>query len=391
MSPEYRNVMVVAGEASGDLHAASLVEALQRLDPAIRFYGVGGEKLRQAGVRLIADSADMAVVGLTEVFVKLPFIMNVMRQLKSSFSKDKPEAVILVDYPDFNLRLAQAAHNRGIKVFYYISPQVWAWRSGRIGKIREIVDKMAVVLPFEASLYREAGVDAVFVGHPLLDLIPQHSSQREARKKLGIREDMQTVSILPGSRPSEVERLLPLCLKSAEAMNEQGNRQFILPLASTVSRDFVDRIIRRHNVRISVIPHAVYDVLAASDLAIAASGTATLEAALLNTPMIIIYKVSWLSYILGRIFIRVKNIGLVNIIAGKTIVPELIQAEANPERILALAKELLDNRDRREAIKSELSKIKDKLGAPGAAERTAELVCALLNTPIKVHGQYGNI
>lgn len=379
MSSEYRKIMVVAGEASGDLHAASLVEALRRLDPTIRFYGVGGEKLREAGVNLLADSADMAVIGLTEVFLKLPLILKVMRKLKRSFDEEKPVAAILVDYPDFNLRLAQAAHKRGIKVFYYISPQVWAWRKGRIRTIRAVVDKMAVILPFEASFYREAGVDAVFVGHPLLDAIPEHSSREEASKKLGLREGIQTVSILPGSRRSEVTRLLPVCLEAAGKMQKNADLQFVMPLANTLSQDFVEKIIRRYKVDISVIPHAIYDVLAAADLAIVASGTATLETALLKTPMIIIYKVSWLSSILGRILIHVKHIGLANIIAGKTIVPELIQSEANPASIAALAEELLNNRDKREAMQGELSKIKDKLGTPGAAERAARLAYDMLN------------
>ena len=378
MLPEYRNILVVAGEASGDLHAASLVEALRRLDPAIRFYGVGGEKLRAAGVALLAESSDMAVVGLTEVFFKLPLIMKVMKKLKRSFRAGEPDAAILVDYPDFNLRLARAAHKRGIKVFYYISPQVWAWRRGRIGKIKRFVDKMAVILPFECSLYCEAGVDADFVGHPLLDAIPAHFSQEEARKKLGMKEGVRIVGILPGSRPSEAMRLLPVCLKAAEKMNRHADLQFVLPLASTLSQNFVEEIIRRYEVDIAVIPHAVYDVLAASDLAIIASGTATLEAALMKTPMIIIYRVSWLSYFLGRMFICVKNIGLVNIIAGKSIVPELIQSEANPDSIAALAEDLLNNRDKREAMQADLSKIRDKLGTPGAAERAALIVYNML-------------
>ena len=378
MLPEYRNILVVAGEASGDLHAASLVRALRRLDPAIRFYGVGGERLREAGVDLLAESSDMAVVGLTEVFFKLPLIMKVMNRLKRSFRAEKPDAAILVDYPDFNLRLARAAHKRGIKVFYYISPQVWAWRRGRIRKIRRFVDKMAVILPFEYPLYREAGVDADFVGHPLLDVVPAHFSPEDARKKLGMREGIRTVSILPGSRPSEATRLLPVCLRAAEKMNRHADLQFVMPLASTLSQNFVEEIIRRYEVDITVIPHAVYDVLAASDLAIIASGTATLEAALMKTPMIIIYRVSWLSYFLGRMFIHVKNIGLVNIIAGKSIVPELIQSEANSDSIAALAEDLLNNRDKREAMQADLSEIRDKLGTPGAAERAALIVYNML-------------
>lgn len=378
MSHEHRNIMVVAGEASGDMHAASLVRALQQKNDKLRFYGVGGRKLRQAGVALIADSADMAVVGLTEVFAKLPFILKVMNRLKNSLLEAKPDAVILVDYPDFNLVLAKAAHERGIKVFYYISPQIWAWRSRRIRKIRKFVDKMAVILPFEAPLYQSAGVDAIYVGHPLLDVIPLPSSKEEARKRFGIKEDKTTISILPGSRQSEVERLLPLCLKAGEIINRLGGAQFVLPVASALKRPFVEEIVRRYGIEVLVVDGGVYDVLSASDLAIVASGTATLEAALMETPMVIIYRLSLPSYILGKIFIHVKNIGLVNIIAGKTVVPELLQTEANPVHIARIVQELFENKSKLKEIKQELSKIKNKLGTPGVADRTAQLVFSML-------------
>lgn len=380
MPPESQKIMVVAGEASGDMHGASLIEALKRLDPSLRFYGVGGARLREAGVEIVADAADMAVVGLTEVFLKLPFIRKVMKSLTSSWKDEKPAAIILVDYPDFNLILARKAHAQGIKVFYYVSPQIWAWRKGRIKAIRRDVDTMAVILPFEESLYREAGIDAAYVGHPILDSLPVSPSRGEARKKIGIAPNMRTVSLLPGSRPGEVERLLPLCLKAAERLQAKGKIQFIMPLASTLSREFVEGIISRHKVRVSLVANGMYDVLAASDLAVVASGTATLETALMETPMIIIYRVSRLSYLLGRMFIQVKNIGLVNIIAGRTIVPELIQANASPGRIAACAADLLENSKARKAMKKDLSRIRELLGSPGAAERAAALVTALLKT-----------
>jgi lipid-A-disaccharide synthase len=379
MSPEYKNIMVVAGEASGDMHAAALIRALKRIAPNYRYYGVGGEKLRAEGVELVADSAAMAVVGLTEVFWKLPFIVKVLNRLTRSFQEKKPAAVILVDYPDFNLVLARRAHTRGIKVFYYISPQIWAWRKGRIRTIRQIVDKMAVILPFEEYMFQSAGVDAEFVGHPLLDMIPAAASQEEARKRLGLRTGVKTISLLPGSRPGEVARLLPLCLQAAQKMRQQ-ELQFIMPLASTLSRDFVENITSRYHLQIAVVPNAIYDILAAADLAIVASGTATLEAGLMEIPMIIVYRVSRLTYFLGRMFIKVKNIGLVNILAGKTIVPELIQREANPQRLAELADQLLGDHNARERMKIALSKIKDQLGAPGAAERAAQLAANLLNT-----------
>ena len=365
------------------MHAASLVQALRRRDPTLRFYGMGGDRLREAGVRLIADAAEMGVVGLTEVCRKLPYIIKVMKQLTASWDVEKPAAVILVDYPDFNLILARRAHKRGIKVFYYISPQVWAWRRGRIESIRRFVDKMAVILPLEESLYRSVGQHADFVGHPLLDMMICPSSQRAAREKIGIPLNGRVVSLLPGSRPGEVARLLPLCLEAARLMREQGQAQFIMPLASTLSQDFVAEIIARYHVPVTVFSQAMYDVLAASDLAIVASGTATLEAALLETPMIVIYRVSRFSYFLGKMFIRVQNISLVNIMAGKTIVTELIQGAANPERIAALATGLLENPEEVARMKLALSGIKSQLGTPGAAERAASLVVKLLASPLK--------
>jgi lipid-A-disaccharide synthase len=378
--PEYQNIMVVAGEASGDLHAAALVQALKRIEPLYRYYGVGGEKLRAEGVELIADSAIMGVIGLTEVFLKLPVILKVMNSLVRSFEEKRPAAVILVDYPDFNLILARKAHARGIKVFYYISPQVWAWRKGRITTIRRNVDKLAVILPFEESIYRSADVNAEYVGHPLLDMVPPPSSQEEAREKLGLRAGVKTIALLPGSRPGEVSRLLPVCLQAARMMQQHQELQFIMPLASTLSRDFVESIINPYNLKITVVSNAVYDVLSAADLAIVASGTATLEAGLMETPMIIIYRVSQLTYLLGRMLIKVKNIGLVNIIAGKTIVPELVQTEANPERLAELANTLIADQSARDRMKIALSRIKDQLGAPGASERAAHLVANMLNT-----------
>ncbi len=373
-----KKVLVVAGEASGDMHAAALVKALRSLNPDMRFYGVGGQKLRENGVEIIADAADMAVVGMTEVFLKLPFILKVMKKLKDSFIKEKPDLALLVDYPDFNLVLAKAAHRLGIKVFYYISPQVWAWRNGRIRKIKQYVDKMAVILPFEVPLYQSRGVDVSFVGHPLLDIASDRTEKEVARKRLGLRAGVMTVGILPGSRDSEVLRLLPLCMKAAETLNRKCEIQYVLPLANTLSRTFVEGIIKDYPVQISVISDRIYDALRASDLAIAASGTATLEAALMETPMIIIYKVSWLSYLIGRIFIRVRNIGLVNIIAGKTIVPELIQGKANPQRLAELAHDLLFNQAQRKSMEGELGKIREKLGSSGAAERAARLVYDML-------------
>ncbi len=374
-----KRIMIVAGEASGDLHGGNLVQAMHRIDPTIRFYGVGGRKLREAGVKLMADSADMAVVGLTEVVSKLGMILQVMAQLKASMRKDRPDLVILIDYPDFNLSLAKAAKKYGIKVFYYISPQVWAWRKGRIRQIKKTVDKMAVILPFEASLYNEAGVNTEFVGHPLLDVVEAKYSRKEAILKFGLKEGVTTVGILPGSRQSEVARLLPEMLKAAEIIEKKLKPvQFVLPLADTLDIAFVSQIISEYSIKVELIRNEVYDVISCADIAMVASGTATLETALMETPMIIIYKVSAPSYYVGKMVINVDHIGLVNIIAGKTVVPELIQDEASPEKIAAMVMDIITDSKRMADIKTELSKIRDMLGSPGAAERTARLAFEML-------------
>ncbi|MGZ6236008.1 MAG: lipid-A-disaccharide synthase [Syntrophales bacterium] len=379
-SSRKKRVMIVAGEASGDLHGGNLVQAMHKIDPEIRFYGVGGGNLKEAGAELIADAADMAVVGLTEVVSKLGMILKVMTQLKASLKKDKPDLVILIDYPDFNLPIAKAAKKYGIKVFYYISPQVWAWRRGRIGKIQKVVDKMAVILPFEADLYKEAGVDVTFVGHPLLDVVRTKYPRKEALRRFNLREDATTVGILPGSRESEVTRLLPVMLGAAEIIEKQiGPVQFVLPLAATLDIAFVSQIIARYSVPVRLIPNEVYDVIGCADIAMVASGTATLETALMETPMVIIYKVSAPSYYVGKMVINVDHIGLVNIIAGKTVVPELIQFEASPEKIAAEVMDILATKERMESMKAELKKIRDMLGSHGAAERVARMTYDMIN------------
>ena len=374
-----RRVMIVAGEASGDLHGGNLVQAMRQLDPSLSFYGVGGERMQEAGVELLADAADMAVVGLTEVGFKLGMILRVMRRLKASLKKEPPDLVILIDYPDFNLPLARAARKRGIKVLYYISPQVWAWRKGRIKTIRKTVDRMVVILPFEEKFYRDAGVDVTFVGHPLLDEVRKKYARSEALKRFGLREEAITVAILPGSRRSEVAVLLPEMLRACRILTEKiSPLQFVLPIAGTLDPTFVRNILRQFPIRVNVIPDEIYDVIAVADAAMVASGTATLETALLETPMVVVYKVSGVSYAIGRRFICVDHISLVNLIAGRAVVPELIQAEANPERIAAEVREIVTRQGKAREMKTALAEIRGKLGTPGASQRTARIACDML-------------
>lgn len=377
--PYSKKIMIVAGEQSGDLHGSNLVRAMHRIDPDLRFYGIGGRKMREAGVELIADAADMAVVGLTEVVGKLGMILGVMRRMKLALKKLKPALLILIDYPDFNLRLGKAAKKNGVRVFYYISPQIWAWRKGRIHKIREVVDKMVVILPFEEQVYRQVSMDVSFVGHPLLDVVKTKYARQEALSKFDLQDGITTVGLLPGSRKGEVSKLLPVMLKAARIlMQSRPPVQFVLPLADALDRDFVEEMIRQESVPVRVVPNEIYDVIGVSDIVVVASGTATLETALLGTPMVIIYKVSPLSYYVGTKVINVTHIGLANLIAGKTIVPELIQNDANPERIAAEVIGILADESRMQRIKEELNQIREKLGNPGASEKAARLACDML-------------
>ncbi|MDD4997208.1 MAG: lipid-A-disaccharide synthase [Syntrophales bacterium] len=374
-----RRVMIVAGEASGDLHGGNLVRAMRRIDPDIRFTGVGGKQMQRAGVELLADVADMAVVGLTEVVFRLRMILGVLRRLKALLKKDPPDLVILIDYPDFNLPLARTAKKCGVKVLYYISPQVWAWRKGRVKTIRESVDRMVVILPFEEKFYRDAGIDVTFVGHPLLDEVRKKYERSEALKRFGLRGEAVTIAVLPGSRRNEVAALLPEMLRACRILTERISPiQFILPIAGTLDPAFVRNILRPFPIRVNVVPDEIYDVIAVADAAMVASGTATLETALLETPMVVIYKVSGVSYAVGRRVIRVDHISLVNLIAGRAVVPELIQAEANPERIAAEVGQIVTRREKAREMRAALAEIREKLGTPGASQRTAQIACGML-------------
>ncbi len=371
--------MIIAGEASGDMHGASLVQEMLKIEPTINFYGIGGNGLREAGVKLVANASEMAVVGLTEVISKLGKFIYVMNLLKKSLNDVQPDLVILIDYAGFNLRLAKAVHKKGIKVFYYISPQVWASRKGRIRKIKKYVNKMAVILPFEVETYQQENFHVDYVGHPLLDLVKPNYSKPESRQKFNLPGNKTTIGLLPGSRISEVEKLLPEMLQAGELLAKQiPDIQFLLPLADTLEEKTIADIIAGYNLKVTVISGHTYDAISCTDLAVVASGTATLETALLGVPMIIIYKISPLTYLIGKMIIKVKNIGIVNIIAGKTIVPELIQNEANSQRIAEEALAILNDPQRKQEIIKDLAEIRAKLGNPGAAIRAAKLACDML-------------
>jgi lipid-A-disaccharide synthase len=374
-----RLVIIVAGEASADLHGSHLVAALKRLDPGLDFWGIGGSRLQEAGVRILFNSSDMAVVGLTEVVSRLATVTRAYRTLKSILRKNRPALLILMDYPDFNLRLARAAKRFQVPVLYYIGPQVWAWRKGRVETIRRCVDRMAVILPFEKDFYRERGLHVEHVGHPLLEEIPMDLDGKKVRMELGLDQASPVLALLPGSRKEEVTNLLPVMVEAAERIRSTHARmKCLLPRASTIPAELLDGLLKKSTLDVRVIQGDVHRVLKACDLALVASGTATLEAAILETPMIIVYRVSSFSYWIGRMVISVPFIGLVNLVAGEEVVPELIQGDVTPVRLAREAMDILDHDERRRHMVGKLRALRETLGQGSASERTARIALEMI-------------
>jgi lipid-A-disaccharide synthase len=373
-------VMIVAGEASGDLHGSFLVREMLAINPSLHFYGIGGNKMKEAGVRLLASAADIAVVGLSEVFSKAGTFIKIMAKIRKSMDQLKPNLVILIDFPDFNLNIvARAAKKRNIKIFYYISPQVWAWRGGRVEQIKRLVDKMAVILPFEVDFYASHGFAVHYVGHPLRDTVKSSFTKSQAKLHFGLSEKQTTIGLLPGSRTAEINRLLPAMMQAAQIISGKiPDAQYILPLAHTLDENIVAGIIAPSGINVKIVPGHTYDVLACCDLAIVTSGTATLETGLMGVPMIIIYKLSLFSELICRLIIKPQLIGLVNIIAGKTVAPELLQRDASGPRIAAEALAILLNEGKKQEVIAELADIRDKLGEAGAAGRAAQIACDMI-------------
>ncbi|MBN2468579.1 MAG: lipid-A-disaccharide synthase [Deltaproteobacteria bacterium] len=373
-----KTILIIAGEASGDLHGGNLVREMRSLDPELRFYGVGGQTMRSAGVDLIADISDMAVVGITEVLGKLNRIYGVFRKLRESLVRSRPALVILIDYPDFNLLFARAAHKKGIPVVYYISPQIWAWRKGRIRTIKRLVKKMLVIFPFEKTFYQRAHVDVEFVGHPLLDSVDPRMSRKAACEQFSLDPDATTIGLLPGSRMSEIRRHLPPLLKAIPLIARQIHPvQFILPVAPGLNRKEIEAMVEHRDTTIRIVDNAIYEAMQFADTLLVASGTATVEAAIVGTPMVVLYRVSPLTYLLGKFLIKIKNIGMVNIIAGKTVVPELVQKDVNPETIAGTVVRIIESPSLRADMKKELASVRRKLGDPGASRRAARIIANL--------------
>ena len=375
-----RRIMIVAGEASGDIYGADLVQKALSLDSGLFFFGIGGSRMREAGVTTLVDSADIAVMGLVEVCRHFGVISAAFLTLKKLLLEDPPELLILIDYPGFNLRLAKVAKKAGVKILYYISPKVWAWKAGRIRKIAATVSHMAVIFPFEVPLYEKAGVPVSFVGHPMLDLVNVAMNRGEAAASFGLDPAGKTIGLFPGSRRSEIERILPTILAAAALLHVRfPELQFVMPLASTLCEDDIRPHLNSSGITPIVTTERIHDLIRGCDAIVSVSGTVTLEIALVGTPMVIIYKLAPLTYHVARRVVKIKHIGLCNIVADRSIVKELIQDHANPEAIAAEITMILSNETYRTTMNTDLASIGEKLGGGGAALRTALLALDLIN------------
>jgi lipid-A-disaccharide synthase len=367
--------MMIAGEASGDLHGSGVVRELKRLSPAVDVYGVGGDKMKREGMEIIYHVHELGFMGFMEVLKHLPFIKTMEYTLEQIVKFKRPDVLVLIDYPGFNLRFARIAKRYGVKIVYYISPQVWAWHRSRVKKIRSLVDKMLVIFPFEEDFYRSEGVDAEFVGHPLLEVLDAKLDRKNFCRRFSLNDQKPLVALLPGSRKQEIDSIFPEMLSAARMMQRQSDAQIVLALAPTLEEEYLRTLYQLQDIHL--IKGLTYEVMANADFAFVTSGTATLETACFETPMFVVYKTSWPTYLIGRALVRVRNIGLVNIVAGKMIVPEFLQHDARAKNMATAAMSLLNDTKRLEDMKAELSKVKVLLGTVGASQRVAERVLQL--------------
>ena len=371
--------MIVAGEASGDKHGAKLAGALRAIRPDLPFvfFGAGGEEMRQAGIETYVDAREVAIMGALEVARALPKFLRVFRSLRDAANERRPSLVILIDWPEFNLRLAKRLKRDGHRVVYYISPQIWAWRSYRINAIKRDVEKMLVILPFEKEYYERNGVEVDYVGHPLLDSVRVTATRDEFCSRHGLAHSKPIIALLPGSRHSEMKYILEPMIEAAKLLNKSNpDYQFVLPLAGTFTREEIESQIDSINLR--VIERDTYNAIASSDLAVVASGTATLETAIIGAPLIIVYRASQLNWRIFHPLINTTFVGMPNLIAGKEIAPELLQDDLNAENLAKSIVEFLNDPARLQRSRAELAEVRKKLGDANASERAAARILELL-------------
>ena len=373
-------IFIVTGEASGDLHGANLAKALYTLNPQVQIDGVGGRLMQGEGVRLYPGIERVDAIGVPGV-KQLFHGFQTFQRLKKILQKESYDVIVFIDSPGMNLRLAKIAAQAKQHVVYYIAPQIWAWGKGRLSLIRRVVNRMIVIFPFEEPLYREAGVPCSFVGHPLLDVVHPPYDKRLVQEQLGYTSPTQVLGLLPGSREHEVKRCLPTMLHAAHEVKKAFPQlQVLIAHSASVSQATIDDIVKIfQNLKVRIIQNSPNEVMAASDLLFVNSGTATLQAAIIGTPMIIMYRVPWLTYSIARHLIKIPYIGLVNIVAGRQIVPELLQYDTTVKQLVPAALQLLHNPQLLDEMREQFGDVRESLGVPGASRRAAECVLAEVN------------
>ena len=371
-------IMFSAGEASGDTHGASVAKALLEKYPKAQLFGMGGDLMKQAGVDIIYDIQQLGFIGIVEILKHLPTFFKLRSFLKEAMLREKPDVLVCIDYPGFNMKLAKVAKELHIPVVYYIAPTIWAWNKGRGKDIAKTVTKVASIFPFEAEAYREFGVDVEFVGNPLVDIVHPTMSYESALAHFGADTTSRNILLMPGSRKQEVEGLLPTMLAAAERLYEHHkDLKFFLPRAHTILREDIDRILQAYSVPVTVTEGHNYDLMQICTACIAASGTATLETALMNVPTVLIYKVAPVTYGIGKVLVKIDHIGLPNIMAKRRIIPELLQGEVTPENIERELGKILDDGAVYTQMKADLVQVKVELGAPGAVQRVADVIASV--------------
>lgn len=367
-------ILISAGEASGDVHAAAVTKALKKIDPSCEVFGMGGDCLREAGGEVLFDIKEHGVMGFIEVVKKLPALFKLRSDFGRVMDERRPDCLVTVDYPGFNMKLAKLAKDKGIPVVSYIPPSAWAWNKGRAQKVAKLVTKIASIFPFEYDVYKEAGADVEFVGHPLIDIVKPELDRKQALDFAGKQSGRRLILLLPGSRLMEIQKMLPTLLDAAKLISEkEPDIDFAMPRASTIPKEMLEGMIEKSGLKVKIVEGHIYDVMSVADLALATSGTVTLEAALCGLGCVIVYKTSPISAFIARRVINIPDIGLPNIVAGRHILPELLQEDFTPEKTAQEALHLLEP-ERNAQMKQDLEYVRERLGAPGAVNRVAELV-----------------
>ena len=374
-----KSIMIIAGEDSGDLHGSALITELKNINSALQIHGIGGQKMIDAGMTQQYHIKDMAFLGFAEVIKHIPFIKKVQKDLLNVVKTQNIKEVVLIDYPGFNLSLAKKLRKLNTKIIYYISPQVWAWGKSRLQKMKQLIDLMIVVFPFEKELYKKAGVKVEYVGHPLIEQIKSYNylSKKELYNKFGLEKEKDLLLLMPGSRKQEIGRIFPETIKAAVRLSSELNLQTVVACSANIDEDIFYKLTNEKNF--AIIKEHTYDLLKYTKFGIIKSGTSTLEAGLFGFPFVVVYSTSALTYFIGKKLIEIDSISMTNIVLGEKIIPELIQNDMNAEKIFSTAKSILTNPAKYEEIKSKLENLKTKLGSEGASKRAAELIYAELN------------